>query len=702
MALRNPKPITFRWRTVSDTVDASNGPPGACAALSNWIPSPSTDRQFVPRPASIQQTTFAGFTNPRFISALLVVGNRAYGLISTSMFPGNDQPFVFDLTAGAFLTVTGETAANTPATQPYTGDWTPPILAQVGSRVIVTHPGFPGGAIKFGWFDMSGFTASVIGNVTSGSPTITGNPTIAGVNPGMTITGTGIPAGDTVVSAIPFVLTTPGATHNNTTLDNLGSTAGVAVGQVVAGAGIPIGTTVASVDSSSAVTLSQAATATATVSITFSGAVITMLANATANNAGETLTIAGGTLTSPQWGAGDTNINNLPSVPVSVAQFNARAYYALGLNGIVFSDSGNATQVSNNPAVQALTTQDGLAVTALGPLPLNSLLGGVVQSLIAFEGIVKMQQITGDPTTSNLAMNALPLATGTLAPLSITPMKEGLAFVSPEGLRIINFAAQVSDPIGDHGQGVTVPFIYALYPSRICAASNADTFRISVINSQVVNTPTQEWWWDLTRKIFTGPHTFPASQIDSWGDTFLMAPAPGPVSPGSTIWGEFIWGEADWGVGGSSVASLWRSDAFPSLSNTFMENGSPISCYAQTSLLPDNEVMSENAMVEAVLGMALPAGAQAAIVATRDTGEQIGNVLLDGAGGAETIWGEFFWGQNTWGGRSPVYYERRIAWTAPLVFTQMTVSVQMPASYGVTLGNLYMKYEPLGYLLQRN
>jgi Flp pilus assembly protein TadG len=59
------------------------------------------------------------------------------------------------------------------------------------------------------------------------------------------------------------VLTTTGNTHSSTTLNSLASTTGVAVGQHVIGAGIPAGATITA-KSGSSVTLSSAATATAT------------------------------------------------------------------------------------------------------------------------------------------------------------------------------------------------------------------------------------------------------------------------------------------------------------------------------------------------------------------------------------------------------------------------------------------------------
>lgn len=491
MALRQGKPITFRPTTLCDCVDGSNAPPGAMQQLIDLIPDPSTDKMWVPRPAALQNTGFvAGVSLNGFISALLVVGDTAYGMIAaTGGFAGKDIPFAYNLATSTVMTVQGPLSANLPTSPATSGPWTPPIMFQVGSRIIVTHPGFPGGATKFGWMDISGLSVNVTGNTTNTSAVITGNPAILGLQPGLLLTGTGIPAATSIVSAANFVLTEAAATHSNTTLDGLASTTGLAVGQVIAAnpvLGIPAGTTIAALPGGGAVTMSQAATATATGTVTFTGATITMSRNATSTNSQETITATGGNPSLPLWGAGDTNINNLPSVPVGGAQFNGRAYFALGTNGIVFSDSLLPCQVSNNPAVQALTTNDGLAVTAIGPLmEYSSTTGGIVQALIAFQDAKKMQQITGDPTTSNLAINALPVATGTSAPLSITPTEYGLAFLSPQGLRIINFQGAVSAPIGDHGSGVTVPFIYSATPSRMVAAANSDTLRMSVNNGNL-------------------------------------------------------------------------------------------------------------------------------------------------------------------------------------------------------------------------
>lgn len=607
MALRNSTPYTFKPTGVSDTADATNAFPGAMQSLMNLIPSADTDKAWVPRPAAVQVSDFSGFSSPGFVSAAMVVGNIEYGMVVSARNAGKDEPYAYNILTGNFLTVTGITAANTPTSPASSGAWTPPIMAVVGTRIVVTHPGFAGGAIKFGWFDISNFGAT--GTTTSnGTTTLTSSSNLlqAGVQPGQTITKADVPLGTTVVS------------------------------------------------------------------IASNGLSVIMSASATGGGTASTTVFAGGTPASPLWAAGDTNINNLPAVPVSVAQFNGRAYYAV-LNGVVFSDSLQACNVTN--ASQALTFANGLATTALGALPLSSpITGGIVQSIIAFQGTTAMQQITGDQATTNLAVNLMNVATGTLAPLSITPTNFGLAFVSPDGMRVVGFDGVVSDPIGDHGTGVTVAFIYAVQPSRICASSNADAIRISVQNGKAAQQPFQEYWFDITRKIWSGPHSFPASLIQTWNNSFIVHPV---------------------GIPGT----IWKSDATVSSSSSYVENGVQLSFTYLTSLMPDNQQMAENAMVETTVAAALPGGYTLIVSALDESGSVFSSSSIVTTG-STTIWGAFLWGGAVWGGSSNGLKQYRIPWAAPLVFKQASFMLTGNSSGGVKLANNYFKFEKLGYLLQ--
>lgn len=69
------------------------------------------------------------------------------------------------------------------------------------------------------------------------------------------------------ISTAPFTL--PGTTVNTTTTVTMASTTGVFAGQPVTGAGIPANTTVVSVTANTSIVISNAATASATVTLTF-------------------------------------------------------------------------------------------------------------------------------------------------------------------------------------------------------------------------------------------------------------------------------------------------------------------------------------------------------------------------------------------------------------------------------------------------
>src|SRR5262249_5339335 len=148
-------------------------------------------------------------------------------------------------------------------------------------------------------------------------------------------------------------------------------------------------------------------------------------------------------------------------------------------------------------ANQILTFDDQQNLTALSPLPLNNQLGGIIQAIMVFKGSSQVYQVTGDSALGNLAKNALNIATGTTAPLSISVTSKGIGFMSPDGMRVIDFNAQVSDPIGWDGQGKTVPFIFAGVPTRSVGAATGTMYRITVQDTQLFQSPFVEYWLDV-------------------------------------------------------------------------------------------------------------------------------------------------------------------------------------------------------------
>lgn len=171
MPLVGSKPIKFRPRSLSDTLDEGNSKPGACASLQNLIPDPSTMACLQCRPAANDNYNFGDFANPGVISVALTVGNRVYGMVATSRNAGHDEPFVYDLVTESIVAISGTiNSTTTPVSQPTAGAWTPPTMDIMGTMVVVTHPGFPGGVgTYFGWFDLTTFNVPVwhAGNVAT-------------------------------------------------------------------------------------------------------------------------------------------------------------------------------------------------------------------------------------------------------------------------------------------------------------------------------------------------------------------------------------------------------------------------------------------------------------------------------------------------------------------------------------------------------
>ena len=148
-------PVKFVPRGLVDAFDATDKFQGACIALKNLIFDQSNPEVMVSRPGVSSIYAFGDFTTPGAVSVHVTVGSVTYGMISSALNAGKDEPFAYDHVAGAFIPVTGVTNGNSPTTQATTGAWTPPVMASGGVYIIVTHPGFPGGATKFGYFDIT-------------------------------------------------------------------------------------------------------------------------------------------------------------------------------------------------------------------------------------------------------------------------------------------------------------------------------------------------------------------------------------------------------------------------------------------------------------------------------------------------------------------------------------------------------------------
>jgi hypothetical protein len=376
----------------------------------------------------------------------------------------------------------------------------------------------------------------------------------------------------------------------------------------------------------------------------------------------------------PTWISSNCATNPLPSVPVFVQNFYNRAYFGCNPAGTIpaiLASDPLLPATRTNP--YALTFSDNNLLTAAAPLPLNNQLGGQIQALIVFQGSTNCFQVTGDfASTSNpIAQNALNIATGTVAPNTLVSTPNGLMFVAPDGLRNLDFTAHISDPIGTAGGGIALPFINSSVPSRMCAASNGTSIRITTQNSALNGAPYQEWVYSITRKIWSGPHTSAFTVLQPYGTTYI-----GPMI----------------GFNG-----LYRSDVIPTAASVYTENGAALQCAYQTALLPERGDMRECSMVETVFYAGSGATPTAFSISALDQNNSVLSFASVSISGTSTYWDAFTWGSDSWLGTQQTLIPITVPWTAPVTFDRLSIQVNFPAQAGARIADLYMVYQPLGY-----
>lgn len=369
------------------------------------------------------------------------------------------------------------------------------------------------------------------------------------------------------------------------------------------------------------------------------------------------------TPTSPAWSVGTTAGNGLPSAPTIVKNFNNRAYFVCA-NLLYFSDVLVPTTIT--AATQFLTLGDTSTIIQLGTLPLSTTAGGSVSGLIAFKGNI-IYQITGDLALSDLVLAPISVGVGTISALSVCNTPEGLAFIANDGLRFVNLIGTITPPIGADGTGISQVFINNPNPNTICCAFNVDILRISVLRNPLGGGYNDtEYWYDFSRKTWTGPHYSNASNITS---SIYMQPYLTTFITASFI------------NLSSNYSGLFQSDVVQRSSSVYTENSTQLTFSWQTSLLPDTELMSENCIIETSLMMTFGGTGTSVTVSFLDENQNVLDSITISSTGANL-------------------QQVRIPWTVPLVFKQGYVKVTGNSFGNFQIENLYLKYQPLGYLMQ--
>lgn len=149
-----------------------------------------------------------------------------------------------------------------------------------------------------------------------------------------------------------------------------------------------------------------------------------------------------------------------------------------------------------------------------------------------------------------------------------------------------------------------------------------------------------------------------------------------------------------------SPLGLFQTDALPSQTSVYTEFGVPLNFEYETVLLPDNEQMAENMVVESNITMSfIGSGPSVTIAALDNYGTQLNQIEIIPSGSV-SLWGTAIWGQSYWGGSPSPLSPWSVPWTVPLVFKQAYIDVSGQSTGGFSIGNTYLKYQVLGYRQQ--
>lgn len=371
----------------------------------------------------------------------------------------------------------------------------------------------------------------------------------------------------------------------------------------------------------------------------------------------------------PAWTAGDTGTNGLTAVPVAVANFNNRAYFAVG-NKVEYTDVLSLTRTASS---QALTLGDASAVLALSGLPITTTSSGIIGALIAWKDF-QIWQITGDAATSNLALNFISLSFGTLSPRSIALSPMGIYFASGSGPMLIDPLGALRAVVNGPGNepDIHVPWENMTTPSRAVGCYTSTIYRVSFETTVQGETFVGDYWFDEHKRRWTGPHTFPYNGASAYQNYFVLASNANP-------------------------AKLIKSEMSKSGSTVFTDLGVSFDTVYQPSTFPKTGEIEMHMIVESTIELA-SAGSTTSyqITALDDLGNTLNtcqiSVLPAGA-----LWGSGVWGGFMWASSSNIPTTYNVPWTDPVVFKKVTLQILATAATELAIGTFMGRYKTLGY-----
>jgi hypothetical protein len=377
----------------------------------------------------------------------------------------------------------------------------------------------------------------------------------------------------------------------------------------------------------------------------------------------------------PAWSSANLTTNGLPSVPTSVANFNNRAYFSCA-NILVYSDVLVPTTRTN--ATQAITVGDTTPITAQSGLPVQTTSAGVIGALVVFKGS-SIWQVTGDTATSNLALAYITLTTGCIAPRSVVQCPFGIIFAGVDAPYVLNFMGTLSPlshtPGSDGVADVQVPFQATTQPTRMSASFAGNIYRVCVPTLIAGQAVTNDYWYDIRRKRWNGPHTFIYDCAAQFGNTFVLSSA-------------------------SQGAALFISTTVPTANSVYNDAGAVLTSHLRSSSFPKTGHMAQVQVVESTLELSSSGAAvNYNLTALSDQNATLGSTFVVTTANS-TIWGSFTWGAANWTSNTNIPHVYNIPWAAPLVFQKMALDILTTSSNSVSIGTFFARYQDTGYTNQ--
>jgi len=380
-------------------------------------------------------------------------------------------------------------------------------------------------------------------------------------------------------------------------------------------------------------------------------------------------------LNAPTWTSANTTTNALPSVPTSVANFNNRAYYVCG-NQMYGSDSLSPLVITNLNST--VTVGDYTAITAQSGLPMQTVSSGVTATLVVFKAN-SVWILTGDTVSSNLTLSFVSLNVGCPHPRSVAQTPIGTIFISqdaPYNLLPSGILIELKNP-SNLASDVRIPFQNSPMPSRTAAAFAGSIYRVCVNTVIDGIVQTNDYWFDLRRLRWTGPHTFQYDCASQYNGLFILS-----------------------GVG--TGAALFNSIFGNTTQNTvYNDNGVAIGVTVTTTNLHDSDTMEFKQVVESTIDVTSSGQSVSfSITANDDLGAVLASASV-ATPSASAVWGAFNWGDGTAYSTANTHPRRYdVAWNVPIVWDRMSLTITTGSANGVAIGKFKAKYQRCGYTLR--